>query len=60
MTTATAKDLRDTEATTSTAKERNCLRCREVFMSEWAGERICSRCKKSSTWKNGTPHTSSF
>ncbi len=29
------------------AKERRCLKCREVFLSEWAGARICPRCKKS-------------
>lgn len=36
-------------------KVRNCLRCEETFSSEWSGERICSRCKKSSAWKRGVP-----
>lgn len=33
-------------------KERDCLMCREAFMSTWSGERICSRCKKSAAWRN--------
>jgi len=36
-------------------KRRRCLRCREPFASQWAGERICARCKGSSTWKSGVP-----
>jgi hypothetical protein len=32
---------------------RNCLSCKTDFESEWAGERICRRCKGSSTWRNG-------
>ena len=27
-------------------KIRQCLRCRVSFQSVWAGERICSHCKK--------------
>ena len=27
-------------------KLRQCLRCRVKFHSAWAGERICSRCKR--------------
>ncbi|MGZ6320426.1 MAG: hypothetical protein ACXWQR_14185 [Ktedonobacterales bacterium] len=27
------------------AKERRCLRCREMFMSEWVGNRMCESCK---------------
>ncbi|MCZ6603542.1 MAG: hypothetical protein O7A03_00175 [Alphaproteobacteria bacterium] len=34
-------------------KTRNCLTCGRPFESEWAGERICSRCKSSSTWRQG-------
>ncbi|GEM_PF-1215290 len=33
-------------------RERACLRCKAVFHSEGFGERICKRCKGSSTWKN--------
>ena len=36
-------------------KIRNCLRCQEKFESEWFGERICSRCKKTHSWKRGIP-----
>lgn len=37
------------------AKTRRCLRCKTAFPSEWAGERICSRCKGTAAWRNGTP-----
>ncbi|MDA0703860.1 MAG: hypothetical protein O3A96_11590 [Proteobacteria bacterium] len=36
-------------------KKRECLRCNTKFTSDWAGERICPRCKGSSAWKNGSP-----
>ena len=39
--------LRDCEK-----KERDCLMCREPFISTWSGERICSKCKKSAAWRN--------
>ncbi|MCW9036081.1 MAG: hypothetical protein OQJ97_17810 [Rhodospirillales bacterium] len=39
-----------------TKKSRPCLRCHEIFESEWAGERICRRCKTSSSWQNGDPY----
>lgn len=32
-------------------QERLCLRCRAPFWSEGFGERICRRCKGSSTWQ---------
>jgi hypothetical protein len=37
------------------AKRRTCLRCKIVFDSEWSGERICRRCKNSTSWRNGLP-----
>lgn len=37
------------------AKDRSCLRCRNGFQSNWSGERICPRCKSSSSWQRGTP-----
>jgi len=40
------------------AKERSCLRCSTRFMSAWAGERVCPRCKQSSAWRAGTPFES--
>jgi hypothetical protein len=34
-------------------KIRKCLICRSPFPSAWAGERVCRRCKSSSSWKSG-------
>lgn len=36
---------------------RSCLRCRSDFQSEWAGERICKRCKGTAAWREGIPGT---
>ena len=33
-------------------KVRNCLACRSSFESAWAGERICPKCKSSSSWRS--------
>lgn len=33
-------------------KIRKCLICREPFPSAWAGERVCRRCKATSTWRS--------
>ena len=35
------------------AKVRQCLMCREEFVSAWAGERLCRRCKAKSNWREG-------
>ncbi len=40
------------------SNSRRCLRCRDMFPSEWAGERVCPRCKKSAAWRNGAPDKS--
>ena len=32
---------------------RQCLKCRADFHSEWAGERVCQRCKKKTGWRSG-------
>jgi hypothetical protein len=38
-------------------KVRNCLSCLRPFTSEWAGERICPKCKSSASWRSGSaPH----
>jgi hypothetical protein len=42
-------------AAADTARSRKCLRCAAVFQSEWAGERICARCKNTTAWRAGTP-----
>lgn len=35
-------------------RKRACLSCSTTFDSEWAGERVCPRCKGSSKWRNGS------
>jgi hypothetical protein len=32
---------------------RRCLGCLSLFDSEWAGERICRRCKGRARWRGG-------
>jgi hypothetical protein len=34
-------------------KKRTCLSCNTAFESEWAGERVCPRCKTTATWRGG-------
>jgi hypothetical protein len=34
-------------------KFRKCLKCRESFESEWAGQRVCGKCKKKTHWRSG-------
>ena len=36
-------------------RTRSCLRCQSDFQSEWAGERICKRCKGTAAWREGGP-----
>jgi hypothetical protein len=33
-------------------KIRKCLICRDTFPSAWSGERVCRRCKSTSTWRS--------
>ena len=33
-------------------KIRKCLLCRDPFPSSWAGERVCRKCKSTSTWRS--------
>ena len=37
------------------AAERTCLCCRKTFWSEGFGERVCTRCKSSKTWRTSVP-----
>lgn len=37
------------------SKRRSCLGCGIAFESAWAGERVCTRCKRSSAWRKGEP-----
>ena len=40
------------------AKKRKCLSCREEFLSEWAGMRICHECKTTPAWQDpDNPYT---
>ncbi len=34
-------------------KERQCLKCGVKFESKWSGDRICSKCKNGSAWREG-------
>ena len=34
-------------------KTRKCLVCRVEFLSEWAGERVCPKCKSRADWRSG-------
>ncbi len=34
-------------------KARRCLMCGAAFQSEWAGERVCPRCKQTAAWRQG-------
>lgn len=34
-------------------KTKPCLVCRTPFPSEWAGERVCHRCKSTAAWRSG-------
>jgi hypothetical protein len=34
-------------------KTRRCLKCRKDFVSAWAGERVCPKCKHSADWRAG-------
>jgi uncharacterized paraquat-inducible protein A len=54
MTRSPARDVPIDEAAKHEPKFRQCLRCQATFHSEWIGERICSRCKGTTTWRNGT------
>jgi hypothetical protein len=39
----------------ASAAQRTCLRCEVKFTSQWAGERICARCKTTSAWRGSVP-----
>ncbi|MFM1815920.1 MAG: hypothetical protein RLZ98_2615 [Pseudomonadota bacterium] len=36
----------------SERKQRRCMMCRRMFLSEWVGERVCKKCKATVTWKS--------
>lgn len=55
MTSSRRAEVPGSEAPWDVPKARECLRCKDSFESEWSGERICSRCKGTTAWRNGTP-----
>ena len=34
-------------------KDRKCLLCGDQFLSSWAGNRVCKKCRSSARWRNG-------
>lgn len=38
---------------TDVRKPRRCLKCRTEFESEWAGQWVCPKCKKRTSWRSG-------
>ena len=53
MSTLSAEVTTDTGSDWDVPKNRRCLRCKALFTSQWSGERVCARCKKSNAWKRG-------
>jgi hypothetical protein len=49
----TESDTNIGPAAAPAAKPRRCLMCKEKFPSEWAGERICKRCRQTAAWRQG-------
>ena len=49
-------DVAEESFSQSDPKPRRCLRCQTQFHSEWAGERVCQKCKGSSSWRSGVPN----
>lgn len=46
-------ELEDPLPQKSNVKKRQCLCCSTSFTSEWAGERVCQKCKASNGWRSG-------
>lgn len=55
MTKLSLSDIPDEQLNRDDPKVRHCLRCQGAFESQWAGERICARCKSSNAWRSGIP-----
>jgi hypothetical protein len=51
--TMTEHTYKTPETDDAEAKTRNCLVCKTGFVSAWAGERICRRCKSTEKWRAG-------
>lgn len=57
MNDSSESDTETDEPQGDTARIRRCLKCQNEFPSEWAGERICARCKSKNAWRNSSPLT---
>jgi DnaJ-class molecular chaperone len=44
------------QAAASDGVKRTCMMCKEAFVSEWSGERICKRCRGSGAWKHSAAY----
>ncbi len=55
MTNSPATDAPTDQPPRDVRKVRQCLRCKGKFSSNWSGERICSRCKRSLAWRTSVP-----
>lgn len=44
---------KDEDRPAMTQKVRKCLLCSTEFESEWAGERVCKKCKATAAWRQG-------
>ena len=55
MTHSPATDVPGDPAPADIPKTRQCLKCATEFQSQWAGERICPRCKGTNAWRSGDP-----
>lgn len=49
---AEACELEREARRTAEQKIRKCMICRDAFPSAWAGERVCRKCKSTSTWRS--------
>lgn len=54
MVTAGAKRASDPRPSDPVSRTRRCLKCGADFPSEWAGQRVCAKCKKKVGWRSGT------
>lgn len=50
---ANENDETDASALHHQEKKRRCLVCSEDFLSAWAGERVCKKCRSSTAWRQG-------
>lgn len=53
MASARRAKRRPDAGTAPDTKQRQCLMCLDTFASRWSGERVCPRCKGTSTWREG-------